>query len=738
MAKLLLKLVAVFILLTSTVTAYSQQSDASIANEAYIKGDFYTALIHYKKAIKRDKDNNEIKIRLANCFYHMNNYVEAQKYYEKANKEDLFISDLVNIAKLLQAVEKYDMAIAMYAKAIKQGAMNPLIETYQMSCKWAMEHDDDEEEYDAQQVTLKLNGAFLGVQYYQDGLVYSTASANSESEKEKGKEQEKLKDKSNDKSKTSENDELHPKADDRGNPFSDLYFAKEIKGELSDNRIFSEKLIFPLHEGSVCFSSDYKTMYFTKNDIVKTSKNYKKENGNKKYLSVMKIYEATFDGKDWKVGKPLTFNSDEYSCLQPTVSPDGNTLYFSSDMPGGNGGRDIYVVKKEGKKWGKPSNLGDKVNSLGDEIFPFIAKTGFLYFSSNGHIGFGGLDIFKSEFVKGRWANVTNMMQKINSSKDDYAYVIDPKDSTEGFFTSNRDGDGDIDFVYITRKFPKKNKLEDQDYTKAEYALPEDVKKVNFKKQYVIYPDKLDSAKIKELGLENGVSNDKKNQTDVVTSEEQYIKEQAEQNKKLKEEGKDSLVVTLNTGKPIKYDRNATVFQVQVYSTAYLIETQTTRFNGLEVDIYHVNGLYKYTSGEFLTKAEAAVELKRVKSLGFSDAFVVSYPYSQRLGNQPEVINESNSQSTTTTAQSNPTGVREIYYSVQFISSEKPIEGMKLMNMQIYRYFYKGAYRYAPNKFFKDQKEAVKLRNQIVGMGYRDAFVATFEKVNGEYIRIDQ
>ena len=158
-----------------------------------------------------------------------------------------------------------------------------------------------------------------------------------------------------------------------------------------------------------------------------------------------KIYKSVYDGAKWGAPELLPFNSDNYTCGQPSLSEDGTTLYFASDMPGGAGGKDIWMTKNENNAWSTPVNISS-INTAGDEMFPYIAANGKLYFSSNGHMGMGGLDIFSATLENGAWANVTNLKYPVNSSWDDFGFMFNS--ATTGYLTSNRDGGQGQDDIY--------------------------------------------------------------------------------------------------------------------------------------------------------------------------------------------------------------------------------------------------------------------------------------------------
>ena len=137
----------------------------------------------------------------------------------------------------------------------------------------------------------------------------------------------------------------------------------------------------------------------------------------------------------------------DYAVGHPALSPDGKRLYFSSDKPGGQGGADIYYVEIQGESFGAVRNLGPAVNTPEDEVFPFVDSEGSLYFASSGHLGFGGLDIFRSQAQNGCWTKPENLGLPVNSPQDDFAYVLDSSRS-KGFFSSNRGNDPDNDDLY--------------------------------------------------------------------------------------------------------------------------------------------------------------------------------------------------------------------------------------------------------------------------------------------------
>jgi len=237
-------------------------------------------------------------------------------------------------------------------------------------------------------------------------------------------------------------------------PFLSLYKATiNVDGNLSNLKLFSNKLLNKNHEAMVAFTKNQKTIYFTQN-------NKKKNYHNKDSVShlYLKLYRARLIDNKWKNSIPLPFNGDGYSVGHPTLSADGKTLYFISDMPGTIGKTDIFkvaITKKDGiETYGKPVNLGKTINTEGREMFPFISKNNILYFSSDGHLGLGGLDVFMSKLKNGKFSKPINIGEPINGPKDDFAFLINDKNKT-GYFSSNRiGGKGDDDIYWFKETKP--------------------------------------------------------------------------------------------------------------------------------------------------------------------------------------------------------------------------------------------------------------------------------------------
>jgi outer membrane protein OmpA-like peptidoglycan-associated protein len=206
---------------------------------------------------------------------------------------------------------------------------------------------------------------------------------------------------------------------------------------------FSKTINTKYHEGPATFTVDGNHIIFTRNNFLNSK--YKQSSDK---INKLKLYTADLEGNEWHNVRELPFNSDEYSTGHPSLTKDNSHLYFASDRPGGFGGTDIYVAKFENGTWSEPVNLGPEVNTPGNELFPFVDEFGYLYYSSDGKGGLGGLDIFyaKMNTPVDAYKSV-NIGAPINSNKDDFGIMTDGE-RREGYFSSNRRKGGNDDDLY--------------------------------------------------------------------------------------------------------------------------------------------------------------------------------------------------------------------------------------------------------------------------------------------------
>jgi outer membrane protein OmpA-like peptidoglycan-associated protein len=212
------------------------------------------------------------------------------------------------------------------------------------------------------------------------------------------------------------------------------------KSQRNSSREFSSEINSKYHEGPVTFSADGSTIIFTRNNFLEGRSGKSSDNINK-----LKLYTAQLQDGGWANVEELPFNSDEYSTGHPSLSRDGKVLYFASDRPGGQGGTDLYVVRWQNDRWSEPTNLGPRINTSANEMFPFADENGNLYFASDGYENsLGGLDLYYANMNGRAVPRVFHLDAPLNSSADDFGIISDANRST-GYFSSNRlDGNDDI------------------------------------------------------------------------------------------------------------------------------------------------------------------------------------------------------------------------------------------------------------------------------------------------------
>ena len=238
--------------------------------------------------------------------------------------------------------------------------------------------------------------------------------------------------------------------------FTNLYAAEVSGDSVGSVEKFAKRANSKFNDASAAFSKDGKTMYFTRNNFMDG-----KKGKNDQKITLVKIYQSKLEKKgdreEWGSASEVSFNSNSYSTAHPSISPDGKMMYFASDMPGTFGQSDIYKVAiNEDGSFGTPENLGAAINTPGKETFPVMTDENELYFATDGHPGLGGLDIFMARLKEdGTFRAPVNIGEPANSSKDDFAYLIDTK-TRKGFLTSNREGGKGFDDIY---KFLETRKL---------------------------------------------------------------------------------------------------------------------------------------------------------------------------------------------------------------------------------------------------------------------------------------
>jgi outer membrane protein OmpA-like peptidoglycan-associated protein len=233
-----------------------------------------------------------------------------------------------------------------------------------------------------------------------------------------------------------------------------FWSQRDEEGFLQEPVLFSANILEKVHEGPMTFDREASTIYFSRNEL--------KEYAPDKLLK-MQVYQASKEGEEWGEAKKLPFNNINYNFMHPSISANGDVMYLAADVPGGQGGFDIYMVQKTGESWGQLVNLGPSVNTPGNDVFPYIAADGALYFSSDGHGGRGGLDLFLTMQTGQKWSTPENLGAPFNTETDDFGFIVD-SENKNGYFSSDRKGGFGSDDIYSfyvdgpTGPFAEKNR----------------------------------------------------------------------------------------------------------------------------------------------------------------------------------------------------------------------------------------------------------------------------------------
>lgn len=415
------KLYISLLLLGSIGLSYGQDTPEQrlqLADQLFSRFEFSDAANHYHKLTKGVKTDNYINLQLAECYYNMFNTVEAAKWYGKAIEAnpDLDAEIYYRYAQMLKASGRYEASNDVMKKYAELKPEDQRSKDFLSDPNYIPQLRSQEALFtyeDSGMNDLKYSD-FAGI-LTEDNTFYFT-SARTESKKKYGWNEQ---------------------------PYLDIYSAKydPEEGTFKDIAQVTE-LNSKLHDGPVSITADGQTMYFSSESF--RSRKFTKNVAQRLKEGKVSMYRAKFDGKKWKDVEPVSFNSAEYMVSNPSISGDGKTLYFASDMPGGFGGMDIWKVSiNEDGSYAEPVNLGEQVNTEGRESFPFIDSiNNKLYFASDSRKGFGGLDVYSLD-LETPGSEARNLGDPVNTPKDDFAMSFYPNKGI-GFLSTNRVGRDDI------------------------------------------------------------------------------------------------------------------------------------------------------------------------------------------------------------------------------------------------------------------------------------------------------
>lgn len=420
--------VIIFVVSLSNFGIAQENKQVAKGDKKYKNYSFSPAIDIYKKVLDKGYVSADLLRRLGNSYYFNANYEDASKIYEKLVNEypqDVSAGDYFRYAQTLKTIGAYDNSNATMAKFLAVTSDDVRASIYEDEKNYLRDIEKNSGRYTITPFEYNSRYSDFAPSFFEEGLIFS-------SDRDTG-------------SLAKYRHTWNAK------DFLDLYKVEEVGSSINRVTKLGDKLNTRLHESTSITTKDGSTLYFTRNNFNK-GKFVKDENG----VIRLKIFKATLVEGVWANIQELPFNGDSYSVAHPALSPDEKTMYFASNMQGTIGESDIFKIAiNEDGSFGSPVNLGNTINTEARETFPFVSSEGVLYFSSDGHPGLGGLDIFGVKIVDKKVDGlIANVGEPVNSKMDDFTFIFD-EESRTGYFASNRvDGLGADDIYGFTENRP--------------------------------------------------------------------------------------------------------------------------------------------------------------------------------------------------------------------------------------------------------------------------------------------
>ncbi len=410
-----LRFVFTFVLILFFQALFAQ-SMIEKADKEYELSAYKKAIDTYLKGIKTGDYDGAALSKLADCYRLTNDIANAEKWYNKAiDMQNVPPEQILNFGKVLMAQKKYDDAKQWFS--VYTTSDQYVGTKFSDNCDFAKAHINDATSYVVSSLKQNAKSSDFGPTVVDgETLVFSSTRGNNASA-----------------------------PGSWGQSQNALYKGKITgNGQIGNISELHSQLTQATNEGPVSFSSSLNMAAYTKNNFVEGTRQIP---GTGEELNI--FITETDGNKDWNKSKSFVHNKSGFNTGYPTFSPDGKYMYFASNRPGGFGGYDIYVVKRFGKSWSNPENLGPVINSKGNEISPFFNGTD-LTFSSDWHSGFGGFDVFRAEKTVNEWDKIFHLGTKINSPYDDYGFLFDNQ-KNQGYFVSNRPSGRGLEDIYTVK-----------------------------------------------------------------------------------------------------------------------------------------------------------------------------------------------------------------------------------------------------------------------------------------------
>jgi len=420
MAKKTVNIIITF-LLAGLVHGHAQERLVSKGNEKYEEYSFSPAIDIYKKVLDKGFVSAEVLKKLGNAYYYNADYQEAAVAFQRLTEEfpqEMTAEDYFKYAQALKSLGKYPLSDTIMDKFFAITADGRGTNKIESKEDYLAEIEKNSGRYEMAPFPHNTVYSEFAPSFYREGLIFS-------SDRDTG-------------------NFARYRHTWNAKDFLDLYRVGSDSISRDNVTKLGENINTRLHESTSVTTKNGQTLYFTRNNFVE-GKSVKDDQG----MVRLRIFRAQWRDGIWTDIEDLPFNSDSYSVANPALSPDEKTLYFVSDMPGTFGASDIFMVTiNDDGTFGSPTNLGPNINTSARETFPFVTSGEILYFSSDGHPGLGGLDIFGSKIKRQDFTgNVMNIGRPANSPFDDFTYIIN-EETRRGYLASNRESGLGADDIY--------------------------------------------------------------------------------------------------------------------------------------------------------------------------------------------------------------------------------------------------------------------------------------------------
>jgi outer membrane protein OmpA-like peptidoglycan-associated protein/tetratricopeptide (TPR) repeat protein len=395
-------------LLLLMTTAYAQDKQSKKADQLFESYQYVNAIEEYLRVVDQKNPSQHVAKQLAESYYNINNSAEASKWYAKAVESKADGETYYHYAQSLKALGNYSEANKQMDAFAALMPNDSRAKEHKANPNYIPSLSNKSKMFDVATTNINAKGSNdFGAVLSNDNTLYFVSTRHASKKTDKWDNQ----------------------------PYLDIFHAtRNTDGSLSEPKEIKE-LNTAFHDGPITISNDGATMFFARDGH--SGGQYQKNKNNNTKIGQQGLYKATKVGGKWSQIEALSFNSTTYSVTHPSLSKDGKTLYFASNMPGGFGESDIWKVSVDGNSYGTPQNLGETINTPGKENFPFITDDNVLYFASSGKQGFGGLDVFKIDLNSEKQAQ--NLGKPVNTEKDDFAFSFNAT-ANVGYFSSNRNG----------------------------------------------------------------------------------------------------------------------------------------------------------------------------------------------------------------------------------------------------------------------------------------------------------